>query len=341
MGMYALGFPVGLLIDSRGPRIAVIMGMLLLAAGYFPLHEAYDLGFGSVPLFCFFSSMTGLGGCMAFTAAMKTSAMNWPHHRGTATAFPVSAFGLSAFFFSTLGAFLFTENTGAFLMLLACGTFGLVLTGSFFLRVIPYPHHPVPSEASSARRRKLSEGSEPPVHASLLAPEPGTSFHAAAPAAPSYGSPGEDVRDGRAAHYDPEASAVDTMGDETLASETTSLISSASSLPGEVLVQSSVDMDRSHRVDIRGFSLLPLPRFWQLFALLACLSGVGLMTIKYADVPDLFNLSVVLTWFLATLEMSSRLFGGSMMTRRTWPSSSRTSSCTCRFSHYAALGEGF
>ena len=282
MGMYAVGFPVGLLIDSRGPRIAVVIGMLLLAFGYFPLHEAYDVGFGSVALFCFFSFMTGLGGCMAFAAAMKTSALNWPHHRGTATAFPVSAFGLSAFFFSTLGAFLFTENTGAFLMLLGCGTSGLVLSGLFFLRVLPYPHHHVSSsETLATRRRKLSDASGPPAHASLLSREPGTSSHTVASAANSSEWPRENIRDDRATRYDPEASAADTMGDDTMASETTSLISSASSLPGEVLVQSSVDMDRSHRVDIRGFSLLPLARFWQLFALLACLSGVGLMTIKY------------------------------------------------------------
>lgn len=279
--MYALGFPVGLLIDSRGPRIAVVTGMLFLACGYFPLHEAYDFGFGSVPLFCFFSSLTGLGGCMAFTAAMKTSALNWPHHRGTATAFPVSAFGLSAFFFSTLGAILFTEDTGAFLMLLACGTSGLVLSGFFFLQVIPYPHHRGSvSEGSSEYRRKLSDGSGPPTHASLLSPEPGTSFHTEARGADSYESPGTPARNPLSTLQDPEAMAVDTIGDETLESETTSLLSSASSLPGEVLVQSSVDMDRSHRVDIRGFNLLPLPRFWQLFGLLACLSGVGLMTIK-------------------------------------------------------------
>lgn len=290
--MYAVGFPVGLLIDSRGPRIAVLMGMLLLACGYFPLHEAYDAGFGSVALFCFFSSMTGLGGCMAFTAAMKTSAMNWPHHRGTATAFPVSAFGLSAFFFSTLGAFLFTENTSAFLMLLACGTSGLVLSGFFFLRVLPYPHYAVSrSEASGLHRRKLSDTSGPSAHASVLSPEPGTSFHVAVPTANSSECCREDIGDGRVSRYDPEASAVDTMGDDTPASEITSLLSSASSLPGEVLVQSSVDMDRSHGVDVRGLGLLPLARFWQLFALLACLSGVGLMTIKYgyASTPRIWE----------------------------------------------------
>ncbi|SPO05064.1 related to MCH1 Monocarboxylate Permease Homologue, not transporting monocarboxylate [Cephalotrichum gorgonifer] len=271
MGMYTLGFPVGLLIDSRGPRIAVVIGMLLLALGYFPLHEAYELGAGAVPILCLFSFLTGLGGCMAFSAAMKTSALNWPHHRGTATAFPVAAFGLSAFFFSSVGAILFPGDTSGFLMLLACGTSGLILISLFFLRVLPHPHRTV---STAAHRRKLSdEGAGAAAHPNLLQPEPGTSFHTAAPVASSSDSYREDVGD---IHHDPESSALLGTPDEALASET----SSVSSLPGEIPVQSSVDMDRSHRVDIRGLGLLPVPRFWELFALLALLSGVGLMTIN-------------------------------------------------------------
>ncbi len=63
-------------------------------------------------------------------------------------------------------------------------------------------------------------------------------------------------------------------------SETSSLMSRSSSLPGDVLVQSSVDMDRSHRVDIRGWKLLRNIEFWQFFSIMGILSGIGLMTIK-------------------------------------------------------------
>jgi hypothetical protein len=40
-------------------------------------------------------------------------------------------------------------------------------------------------------------------------------------------------------------------------------------------------MDRSHRVDIRGWRLLSSLEFWQQFTIMAILAGVGLMTIKY------------------------------------------------------------
>lgn len=75
--MYAVGLPVGILVDKKGPRPAVLLGSIMLALGYFPLHQAYDRGSGSVALMCFFSFLTGLGGCTAFAAAVKTSALNW------------------------------------------------------------------------------------------------------------------------------------------------------------------------------------------------------------------------------------------------------------------------
>jgi hypothetical protein len=58
-------------------------------------------------------------------------------------------------------------------------------------------------------------------------------------------------------------------------------MSKDSSLSGDVLVQSSVDLDRSHRVDIRGLRLLSSLEFWQLFSIMGILAGIGLMTIKY------------------------------------------------------------
>jgi MFS family permease len=69
--MYSMGVPVGILVDGKGPRPAVMIGSIILLVGYFPLHSAFDAGHGSVPLLCFFSFLTGLGGCMAFAAAIK------------------------------------------------------------------------------------------------------------------------------------------------------------------------------------------------------------------------------------------------------------------------------
>jgi Nodulin-like len=91
----------------------------------------------SVFLLCFFSFLTGCGSCSSFQAAIKTSALNWPLHRGTATAFPLSAFGLSAFFFTTLSGFIFPGDTSDFLLLLAIGTFCLTIVPLLFIRI---PH---------------------------------------------------------------------------------------------------------------------------------------------------------------------------------------------------------
>jgi Major Facilitator Superfamily len=290
LGMYSMGVPVGMFVDYRGPRPAVIAGSILLGLGYFPLHQAYDAAAGSVPLLCFFSYLTGLGGCMAFAAAVKTSALNWPHHRGTATAFPLAAFGLSAFFFSVFGSLFFPGGPSTFLMILACGTFGLTFVGFFFMRVLPHPaYHALPStdvprnlsESQQLRRTSSEEakrlGQRPVV-------EPGTSPTTATLLAEQEAAMTPDL-----VPTAPASAEVDTppvvVIDEPEVDETSSLVSNSSSLPGDVLVQSSVDMDRSHRIDIRGVQLLRKVEFWELFSIMGILTGIGLMTIKYVTLP--------------------------------------------------------
>ncbi|PNH36491.1 hypothetical protein VD0002_g3697 [Verticillium dahliae] len=212
LGMYSLGVPIGIFVDTKGPRPAVIAGAILLASGYFPLHQAFDHAAGSVPLLCFFSYLTGLGGCMAFAAAVKTSALNWPHHRGTATAFPLAAFGLSAFFFSLFGSVFFPGNTSAFLATLAIGTFGLPFVGFFFLRVLP-----------------------PTGYRPVARPDPLLGSQEL------YRTESEDAKH-QAAHHAHNTSRFEP--------------------------------------DIRGWQLLRMIDFWQLFCVMGILTGIGLMTIN-------------------------------------------------------------
>lgn len=297
--MYAFGMPVGILVDAKGPRPAALLGSIMLALGYFPLHLAYDKGSGSVALMCLYSFLSGLGGCTAFAAAVKTSALNWPHHRGTATAFPLAAFGLSAFFFSLIGGFLFPGDTGDFLLLLAYGTAGMTFLGFWFLRVIP--HHgsyqtvaadedesKVPSDAHliepGRSSRSFPTTSSSTLHTNQADQESGTA--AAAPKHPydlTSGRTGDGDGDGQG---EGESSRLTTAASSTIVAETddsdetSSLVSSkGSSVAGEVYVQ-NVDMDRSHLVDIRGWQILRSLEFWQFFAIMGILAGIGLMTIK-------------------------------------------------------------
>lgn len=139
IGMYAMGIPGGILIDTKGPRWGVLVGLIGLAVGYFSLHSAYEQGAGSfgLPALCFFTLLTGIASCTAFSAALKVAAMNWPNHRGTATGIPLSAFGLSAFFWTTFSAFVFADDTSGYLLLVAVGTTSLVFLGMIFLKVVP------------------------------------------------------------------------------------------------------------------------------------------------------------------------------------------------------------
>ena len=141
VGMYASGIPFGHLVDTRGPRPGAVLGAILLGAGYFPIKKAYDDGAGSmsVPTVCFLSFLTGCGSCTAFQAAIKVAALNWPAHRGTATAFPLSAFGLSALFFTLLSGLAFPDDTSKLLLFLAIGTFCLISVPTILISV-PRPH---------------------------------------------------------------------------------------------------------------------------------------------------------------------------------------------------------
>ncbi|UNI22090.1 hypothetical protein JDV02_008012 [Purpureocillium takamizusanense] len=292
LGMYTLGVPVGIGVDHRGPRPFVLAGAILLGAGYFLLHQAYDRAAGSVALLCFFSFLTGLGSCMAFAAAVKTSALNWPHHRGTATAFPLAAFGLSAFFFSSLGAILFPGDPSAFLELLSWGTFGLIFAAFFFLRVYPHPsvYHAIPSAGPhrssvgsvGSQRLRRTSSPEAKVHtsaSSALRPsvDPGTSSDADASPINSSNYPRPAPGPQCGAPAPPEE---DVEEQSAVADETSSLVSSCSSAAIENVVASSVDMDRSHRIDIRGLALLTSRTFWLLFSIMSILAGIGLMTIN-------------------------------------------------------------
>ncbi|KXJ92303.1 major facilitator superfamily domain-containing protein [Microdochium bolleyi] len=303
LGMYLFGIPTGMFVDAKGPRPAVVVGSILLLVGYYPLHTAYEAGSGSVPFLCLCSLLTGLGGCGAFAAAVKTSALNWPHHRGTATAFPLAAFGLSAFFFSLVGSISFPGDPSRFLALLAFGTFAMTLSGFFFLRVLPPPsttYHAVPEQDDLADSQVLhrTASQEAKLHRGTHDLEPGTSSASQNNTATTtvvtatYGAVAQHIS---TAKDEEQAIAAETSsrpqhstgrappGDHAEVDETSSLMSSNSStstMPGDVLVQDSVDLELSHRLDIRGLKLLKTTEFWQLFSIMGLLAGIGLMTIN-------------------------------------------------------------
>ncbi len=209
--------------------------------------------------------------------------MNWPDHRGTATAFPLSAYGLSAFFFATLSSLAFENDPSQFLLLLAIGTFTMIFIGFFFLRIVPHPTAYSSLSTEDARGRSnsnpllrsnsnallRSKSTERKHHARHLPAEPGMQ-----PSISCESIPKDSVAEVEA----PEVHNKDTE-------ETSSLLSqSSSSAPGDLDSRESDVSDatglNSRRLDISGLALICTIKFWQLFILLGLLAGVGLMTIK-------------------------------------------------------------
>ncbi|KIW58603.1 hypothetical protein, variant 2 [Exophiala xenobiotica] len=262
--MYAFGIPSGIMVDAKGPRWGIALGIILFAVGYYPIAQAYEAGPGSysVGLICLFSFFTGAGSCTAFTASIKAAALNFPESRGTATAFPLAAFGLSAMFFAAI-ALLLPSGTYNFLILLATGTVVLPLISFPFLRVLPpQSYHHVPQQDRQVMHRTRSSGS----HQYSPSEEPGAppNMHKI-PSSTSTES------------QDPEPTP--DSGDEHSSLISKSSIDGAEDLENSKHLASDRNRESPH-LDIRGFALLPLPEFWQLFSMLGLLTGIGLMTIN-------------------------------------------------------------
>lgn len=255
--MYATGIPSGMLVDARGPRWGVAIGIACFAGGYYPIAKAFDAGPGvySIASLCFFSFLTGAGSCSAFTASIKAAAVNFPDHRGTATAFPLSAFGLSAFFFATV-ALALPHDESHFLLLLATGTVVLPVMSFFFLHTPPMggQYEQLPQHESQRLHRTRSTDDR----AQTSGPNTGTPKQANSSAAPYSDS---DPREGD--------------------SEDSSLLSTPPSTANEDSKDTNTPADAPPPdLDIRGMKLLPHKEFWLLFGLLALMCGIGLMTIN-------------------------------------------------------------
>jgi hypothetical protein len=207
---------------------------------------------------CLFSFFTGAGSCSAFTASIKAAALNYPESRGTATAFPLAAFGLSALFFAAIAQIL-PGGTYNFLLLLATGTVILPLISFPFIRVIPnhsYQHLP---ENEVLHRSRSSAERQPYI-------EPG---------APNTRSSPVDADDAFSSNPRYQS------GDEesSLLSQTSTEEQAAEDLESSKHLESDRNHEHPH-LDIRGFALLPHAEFWQLFIMMGLMTGIGLMTIK-------------------------------------------------------------
>lgn len=213
-----------------------------------------------------------------------------PQNRGTATAFPLAAYGLSALAFALLSHLAFPDNTSMLLLLLAIATFSMVIIGGLFMRTLPespgYSALSNPTELSDSsasmgtktskfseeRRQSQEPGMQPdcasadhisskdiPAHTKAGDPNPGSEEISSLLSKSSESDHAETFYPpaNKGAHEeDREANKDDDIDDD------------------------DDDDDYSRTLDIRGLALLPRAKFWQIWIMLGLLTGIGLMTIK-------------------------------------------------------------
>lgn len=200
---------------------------------------------------------------------LSSAASNFPEHRGTATAFPLAAFGLSALFWSNVSTLVFKDDTGRFLLLLACGTSILSFVSIPFLRIfpsepyssVPHTNPGEPTESRRMRRPSAPEDSDPNIHNST-GYDNVQSAHARTQSVTSNHHPTVHP------HETDETSSLVSKSD---------IRPSFDTLDDDFLDDVALD---AHHPDIRGLAMLKHVEFWQLFMTMALLSGIGLMTIK-------------------------------------------------------------
>lgn len=131
----------------------------------------------------------GTGSQFAFSAVVKCAAVNFPTMRGFATSVPMAAFGLSAFFLSTIGSLVAKGDTNEFLSLLSFVPAAIFICTVYFIRFTPPKYIALNRGALELREldRRLGHGSS----ASQSSESPYESLHAVETS--RHGSTGPDI----------------------------------------------------------------------------------------------------------------------------------------------------
>lgn len=129
------GLPGGVIIDRFGPQLAILFGSVFITLGYFGVYKIYQAALSSLPLICIFMCIMGFGSITSYFATLKAAQANFPKHRGSAGAVPVSCYGLSATLLSIIAASYFNGNSGGFIGFLSIYCGGFTFIGSWFVHI--------------------------------------------------------------------------------------------------------------------------------------------------------------------------------------------------------------
>ncbi|GAA5855572.1 hypothetical protein JCM9279_005124 [Rhodotorula babjevae] len=254
LGVYLSSPFIGRIVDRRGPKPTLVLAAIALTGGYLVIRAFYEGGddkhgpyarFG-VPGLIAAELLTGIGSTAGLSSAGNSVARSFKKRRAAALSIVLSAFGLSAFFYSTLSSlFLHSraslDATPAFLLLLALGSLFSTAVGLGFVRPVALAARTADSDPDRAAEAAPSE-----VEAALPEAE-------------------DELQDEPAVVVVPHSTSSPTSS--PIASERTPLLRSNSTKS----VQER---------DITGWALLHELDFFLIFAFNALCAGVGLCYIN-------------------------------------------------------------
>ncbi|CCO37053.1 hypothetical protein BN14_11204 [Rhizoctonia solani AG-1 IB] len=173
IGVYFFAPVSGWVADRRGPKIPLFVASVLLFLGYGGISFLFSNTIpqanvpNSWPLTPLVSALTlcsfatGVAGSAGIISAMNAGVrVTEDKYHASATGGINSAFGLSAFFFSTLARELFPGRTGPFLTVLCLGTGCAVLLGAILVRPPPVGQIRLESEEDGETEQEEEEERE-------------------------------------------------------------------------------------------------------------------------------------------------------------------------------------
>lgn len=133
------GLPAGLIIDGLGPQLATALGGVLSLIAFTTLHHTYSASIQSLPLIMIALTLSGFASVLSFYSTVKCSTTNFPHHRGSAGALPVSAYALASLIYSFISVHFFPNETAGFLKFFMIFPPATCLLCAYFLQIVEKP----------------------------------------------------------------------------------------------------------------------------------------------------------------------------------------------------------
>ncbi|QLQ78041.1 hypothetical protein HG537_0A02880 [Torulaspora globosa] len=140
VGSALLGFLAGVVID-RSAVASCFIGSIATFAAYSILHYCYIHELSNLGLICLGLALVGFGSVSGFYAAVKCCTTNFPHHRGTAGAFPVALYALSGMLLSFFFTKVFGDDIDKVFKFLTFVCSGMIFIGCLTLRILVTPSH--------------------------------------------------------------------------------------------------------------------------------------------------------------------------------------------------------